>query len=80
MGRSEGTVTVAKYEPPRSAVLQGQMGKMTPTVTLTVESQGEGSRFTRRVRLSGTPDKLNVKRVTRNHRSGAAPVLGRRLE
>jgi uncharacterized protein YndB with AHSA1/START domain len=49
MGQSEGSVTVAKYEPPRRLELRGQMGKMAPTLTLSVEPQGDGSRFTRRV-------------------------------
>jgi polyketide cyclase/dehydrase/lipid transport protein len=44
-------VTVAAYEPPRRLVLGGQMGKMAPTVTQTVEPQGDGSRFTRRVEM-----------------------------
>jgi carbon monoxide dehydrogenase subunit G len=51
MGQSEGTVTVSDYEPPRRIVLQGKMGKMAPTVILSVEPQGEGSRFTRRVEM-----------------------------
>jgi carbon monoxide dehydrogenase subunit G len=51
MGRSEGTVTVSDYEPPRRLVLKGKMGKMAPTLILSVEPQGEGSRFTRRVEM-----------------------------
>ena len=51
MGKSEGTITVSEYEPPRRLVLRGQMGKMAPTVILTVEPQAEGSRFTRRVEM-----------------------------
>ncbi|MET1012583.1 MAG: SRPBCC family protein [Actinomycetota bacterium] len=51
MGQSEGTVTVAKYEPPRRLELRGQMGKMAPTLTLSVDPQGDGSRFTRRVEM-----------------------------
>lgn len=51
MGHSAGTVTVSEFEPPRRAVLRGQMGKMTATVTLSVEPQGDGSRFTRRVEM-----------------------------
>ena len=51
MGQSEGSVTVAKFEPPRRLELRGQMGKMAPTLTLSVEPQGEGSRFTRRVEM-----------------------------
>lgn len=49
MGQSEGTVTVSEFEPPRRIVLKGRMGKMLPTVTLTVEPQSGGARFTRRV-------------------------------
>lgn len=51
MGQSEGTVTVSEYEPPSRVVLRGRMGKMAPTITLTVEPEGEGSRFTRRVEM-----------------------------
>jgi uncharacterized protein YndB with AHSA1/START domain len=51
MGQSEGTVTVSDYEPPRRLVLRGKMGKMAPTLILSVEPQGEGSRFTRRVEM-----------------------------
>lgn len=51
MGQSEGTVTVSEYEPPRTVVLRGQVGKMAPTLTLTVEPEGEGSRFTRRIEM-----------------------------
>jgi carbon monoxide dehydrogenase subunit G len=51
MGQSEGTVTVSDYERPRRLVLQGKMGKMAPTLILSVEPQGEGSRFTRRVEM-----------------------------
>jgi carbon monoxide dehydrogenase subunit G len=51
MGNSEGTVTVSEYEPPHRVVLKGQMGKMAPTLTLTVEPEGQGSRFTRGVEV-----------------------------
>jgi hypothetical protein len=51
MGQSEGTVTVSDYEPPRRLVLRGNMGKMAPTLILSVEPRGEGSRFTRRVEM-----------------------------
>jgi len=53
MGHSEGTLSVAKYEPPRRLELQGQMGKMAPTLTLSVDPQGDGSRFTREMELPG---------------------------
>lgn len=51
MGHSEGTLSVAKYEPPRRLELQGQIGKMAPTLTPSVDPQGDGSRFTRRVEM-----------------------------
>jgi len=51
MGQSEGTATVSEYEPPRRVVFQGRMGKMAPTIILTVEPEGQGSRFTRRVEV-----------------------------
>lgn len=51
MGHSEGTVTVSEYQPPRTVVLRGQMGKMAPVLTLTIEPQADGSRFTRRVEM-----------------------------
>jgi len=51
MGQSEGTTTVASYEPPHRVVMTGRMGKMAPTITLTVEPEGAGSRFTRRVEM-----------------------------
>ena len=51
MGQSEGTATVSEYEPPRRVVFQGRMGKMAPTLILTVEPKGQGSRFTRRVEM-----------------------------
>jgi uncharacterized protein YndB with AHSA1/START domain len=51
MGLSEGTMTVSAYEPPRRAVFEGRMGKMVPTVTMTVEPEGAGSRVTRRLEM-----------------------------
>jgi carbon monoxide dehydrogenase subunit G len=51
MGQSEGSMTVSEHEPPRRVVLRGRMGKMAPTITLTAEPEGEGSRFTRRVEM-----------------------------
>lgn len=51
MGHSEGTVTVAEYDPPRRTVFLGQIGKMAPTITTTVEPEGEGARVTRRVEM-----------------------------
>ena len=51
MGKSEGLVTIAEYEPPRRVQLRGQMGKMAPILTLSIEPQGDSSRFTRRVEM-----------------------------
>lgn len=51
MGQSEGTVTISDYAPPRRIALQGKMGKMAPTLICSVELQGEGSCFTRRVEM-----------------------------
>jgi uncharacterized protein YndB with AHSA1/START domain len=49
MGQSEGTGTVTVYEPPLRVVLTQQMGNMKPVLTLTVDSDGGGSRITRRL-------------------------------
>ncbi|MFY9587710.1 MAG: SRPBCC family protein [Actinomycetota bacterium] len=51
MGVSEGTMTVSKLEPGRLIEFQGRMGKMAPTVTNIVESDGSGAKMTRRVEL-----------------------------
>lgn len=51
MGQSKGTITVREYAPPRRVVFDGRMGSMAPTVTLTVEPDGAGSRFTRHVQI-----------------------------
>lgn len=51
MGQSEGTITVREYAPPKRVVMDGKMGSMAPTVTLTVEPNGAGSRFTRHVQI-----------------------------
>ncbi len=51
MGVSEGTMTVSKLEPGKLVEFQGHMGKMNPTVTNIVETEGQGSRVTRRVDL-----------------------------
>jgi uncharacterized protein YndB with AHSA1/START domain len=51
MGVSEGTMTVADYEPPRRLVLDGRMGKMAPKVTYTVEAEGSGTKYTRTVEI-----------------------------
>jgi uncharacterized protein YndB with AHSA1/START domain len=51
MGLSEGTVTVAEYSPPRRVVLAMDMGKMSGTLTHTVEPDGAGTRFIRRIEL-----------------------------
>jgi uncharacterized protein YndB with AHSA1/START domain len=51
MGQSEGTVTVLEYDAPRRFAFRGQMGKMTPVITTTIEPEGGGSRVTRRVEM-----------------------------
>jgi uncharacterized protein YndB with AHSA1/START domain len=51
MGQSEGTITISECEPPGRVVLQGRMGKLTPSVILTVEPDGWGARITRRVEM-----------------------------
>ena len=51
MGVSGGTMTVAEYEPDKRVVFRGQIGKMAPIVTNSVESEGTGTRVTRRVEI-----------------------------
>jgi carbon monoxide dehydrogenase subunit G len=51
MGQSEGTVTVREYAPPQRVVFDGEVGTMAPTITLTVEPDGPGTRFTRHVAI-----------------------------
>jgi carbon monoxide dehydrogenase subunit G len=84
MGRSEGTLTLSEYEPPRRAVFLGQMGKMAPTVILTVEPEGQGSRFTRRVDMEMPgPMRLMVPfmhGMLRKRNAGFAANLKRVLE
>jgi carbon monoxide dehydrogenase subunit G len=52
MGVSGGTMTVARLEPGRLVEFQGQIGKMTPTVTNMCEPEGQGTRVTRRVEMT----------------------------
>jgi carbon monoxide dehydrogenase subunit G len=54
MGESEGTVTVAEYQPPNRVVLRSRMGKMQPATILTVAPDGGGSRITRRIEMEAT--------------------------
>jgi len=51
MGVSEGTMTVAEFEPPTRLVLHGRMGKMEPKLTYTFEPDGSGTRYTRVVEI-----------------------------
>ena len=51
MGVSEGTMTVRRLEPAKLVEFEGRMGKMAPTVTNLVETDGTGTRVTRRVEL-----------------------------
>ena len=51
MGQSEGTVTVREYTPPQRIVFDGQVGTMAPTITLTIEPDEAGTRFTRHVEI-----------------------------
>ncbi|MCA4131428.1 SRPBCC family protein [Arthrobacter sp. M4] len=55
MGLSEGTGTVAAYEPPHRVVITEKMGKFEPVTTLTVEAEGNGSRITRRMDMVWRP-------------------------
>lgn len=49
MGKSEGSVTIAEYEPPRRVQLRGRMGKMAPDSQH--RTAGDSSRFTRRIEM-----------------------------
>jgi len=51
MGVSEGTMTVARFEPGRLIEFHGLMGKMAPTVTNICEPESDGTLVTRRVEL-----------------------------
>src|SRR5436190_2650098 len=51
MGVSEGTMTVARFEPGRLVEFDGRMGRMAPTVTNICESDPQGTRVIRRVEL-----------------------------
>lgn len=84
MGVSEGTFTVEKYQPPRETALHGTMGKMKVGVTHSVEPEGEGSRFTRRieVRPPGPAVLMTpvIKRMIRKANLGFIANLKRVLE
>jgi len=49
MGISGGTVTVSAYDPPNRIVFDVRMGKLKPTTTFTVVSDGTRCRVTRRI-------------------------------
>lgn len=51
MGRSQGTVTIAEIDRPSRITLRGKMGKLEPTIVLSIEAAGEGSRVSRRVEM-----------------------------
>jgi len=84
MGVSEGTLTVARFEPDAVIEFQGQMGKMAPTVTHMCEPVGDGTRLTRRVELEppgimrlGTP---MIRRMIAKDNAGFLANLKRLLE
>jgi uncharacterized protein YndB with AHSA1/START domain len=52
MGVSEGTMTVAEFDPPRRLVFEGRMGKMEPKVTYTLEPDGAGMKYTRTIEIN----------------------------
>lgn len=84
MGQSEGTMTVAEHEPGRRTVLTGRMGPLAPTTTLTVEPNGGGTRFTRRVEMEPV-GMLRIigplmKGTFRRHNEGFLANLKRELE
>jgi hypothetical protein len=84
MGVSEGAFTVERYDPPRVTALRGTMGKMKIGVTHTVEPEGEGSRFTRRIEVTPPgPAVLMtpvIKRTIRKANLGFVANLKRVLE
>jgi carbon monoxide dehydrogenase subunit G len=49
MGVSGGTVEVSQYEPPSRIVFDVRMGKLQPTTTFTIVSDGAGCQVTRRI-------------------------------
>jgi len=51
MSVSEGTMTVAEWDPPRRLVFDGRMGKMAPKVTYRFEPDGAGTKYTRTVEI-----------------------------
>jgi carbon monoxide dehydrogenase subunit G len=84
MGVSEGTMTVSRLEPGKLIEFKGKMGKMTPTVTNICESDGQGTRVTRRVELE-PPGPMRVmspliKRMIGKSNDGFLANLKRLLE
>ena len=51
MGMTGGTVKVAEYAAPTRIVFDVDMGKMKPTTTFTVRSEGAGARISRKVEV-----------------------------
>jgi uncharacterized protein YndB with AHSA1/START domain len=51
MGVSGGTMTVSRLDPGRLVEFHGRMGRMAPTVTITFEPDGSGTKVTRKVEL-----------------------------
>lgn len=84
MGVSEGIFTVEEYRPPRVTALRGAMGKMKVGVTHSVEPEGNGSRFTRRIEVTPPgPAVLMtpvIKRMIRKANLGFVANLKRVLE
>jgi hypothetical protein len=84
MGVSEDRFTVEEYQPPRVIALRGAMGKMKAGVTHSVEPEGEGSRFTRRIEVMPPGPAILmapvVKRMIRKANLGFIANLKRVLE
>jgi len=84
MGVSEGTFLVDEYQPPRATVLVGTMGKMKVRVTHSVEPEGEGSRFARRIEVTPPGPAILmtpvIKRMIRKANLGFVANLKRLLE
>jgi uncharacterized protein YndB with AHSA1/START domain len=49
MGVSGGTIEISEYEPPKRIVFDVRMGRLQPTTTFTLISEGTGCRVTRRI-------------------------------
>jgi uncharacterized protein YndB with AHSA1/START domain len=84
MGVSEGSFRVEEYQPPHVIALRGAMGKMKAGVTHSVEPEGEGSRFTRRIEVTPPGPAILmtpvIKRMIRKANLGFIANLKRVLE